>query len=161
MHVADDTPACRRELADAEATERLGADLARCLAGGMTIHLHGELGSGKTTLVRGMLRALGHAGRVKSPTYTLVEPYDVGGFELYHFDLYRLGDPREWLDAGFRDVAGPRTVSVVEWPEKAAGVLPPADLSVRMEFSGEGRRAELVAASTAGKECLRTCCEPV
>ncbi len=114
---------------------------------------------GKTTLVRGLLRALGFSGRVKSPTYTLTEIYGFPGFELYHFDLYRMHDPREWLDAGFREVADARTVIVIEWPDKAAGLLPPPDLIVRLRIRDEGRVAELVASTLPGKECLKACCK--
>ena len=104
------------------------------------IYLSGELGSGKTTLVRGLLRALGYEGRVKSPTYTLVELYSVSRLNLYHFDFYRFKNRAEWLSSGFRDYFNPESVCVVEWPERAGDLLPPADLGIRLEISGLGRR---------------------
>ncbi len=124
----------------------------------MTLFLEGDLGAGKTTLVRGVLRALGHAGRVKSPTYTLSEIYSLPGFELYHFDLYRMTDPREWLDAGFREVADGQTVSLVEWPGKAQALLPAPDMRIRLHVQDEGREAEIVAETALGRECLKACC---
>jgi len=145
-------------LADEAATLAFGAQLARELAPGLTFYLEGDLGAGKTTLVRGLLRALGYAGRVKSPTYTLAETYSLPAFELYHYDLYRLHDPREWLDAGFRDVIGGQAVSLIEWPEKAAGWLPPPDVIIRLTIADEAREVECEAASPRGAHYLETCC---
>ena len=145
-------------LRDEAATLALGAEIARGLQPGVTVYLQGDLGAGKTTLVRGLLRALGHAGRVKSPTYTLTEIYNLAAFELYHFDLYRMHDPREWMDAGFREVANGTTVSLVEWPEKAAGLLPPPDLVMRLQVRDEGREIQIVAETALGKECLQHIC---
>lgn len=145
-------------LPDEDATLALGARIARGLRPGITVYLRGDLGAGKTTLVRGMLRALGHNGRVKSPTYTLTEIYNLPAFELYHFDLYRMNDPREWMDAGFRDVANGNTVSLVEWPEKAAGLLPPPDLRIHLQVCDEGREIQIVAETALGKECLHQIC---
>ncbi len=125
----------------------------------MTFYLEGDLGAGKTTLVRGMLRGLGYPGRVKSPTYTLVEIYNLPAFDLYHFDLYRMHDPREWLDAGFRDIGG-RVVSLIEWPEKAAGWLPEPDVIVRLTISDDAREIECAATSPLGAQYLETCCPP-
>jgi tRNA threonylcarbamoyladenosine biosynthesis protein TsaE len=158
MHVADDTKPCRVILPDEMATLALGAKLATCLNAGMTVYLDGDLGAGKTTLTRGVLRALGHTGRVRSPTYTLTEIYSLPAFELYHFDLYRMHDPREWLDAGFRDVADSGNVSLVEWPARAQGLLPPPDLRIGLAVQDDGRVADIVALTPRGKECLRTCC---
>ena len=141
-------------LPDENATLALGAALARGLEPGLTIFLHGELGAGKTTLVRGALRALGHAGPVKSPTYTLVELYTVSRLYLHHFDFYRFHDPREWIDAGFRDTFNGLNVSLVEWPEKAEGLLPPADVDITLDFQDAGRIASLRANSPAGERCL-------
>lgn len=118
------------------------------------MYLRGELGAGKTTLARGVLRALGYAGSVKSPTYTLVEVYALSRLDLHHFDFYRFHDPREWIDAGFRESFNGRTVSLVEWPEKAAGMLPPADLDIALALHGTGRSAELTASSIPGQKCL-------
>jgi tRNA threonylcarbamoyladenosine biosynthesis protein TsaE len=158
MHTDNDTVRCRRHLPDEAATLAFGAQLARELSPGMTFYLEGDLGAGKTTLVRGVLRALGYGGRVKSPTYTLAENYSLPAFELYHFDLYRLHDPREWLDAGFRDVADGQVVTLIEWPEKAAGWLPPPDVIVRLTIADEAREIECEAASPRGAHYLETCC---
>jgi len=158
MHTADDTVRCRSHLADEAATLAFGAQLARELVPGLTFYLEGDLGAGKTTLVRGLLRALGYAGRVKSPTYTLAETYSLPAFELYHYDLYRMHDPREWLDAGFRDVIGGQAVSLIEWPEKAAGWLPPPDVIIRLTIAGDAREIECEAASPRGAHYLETCC---
>ena len=136
------------------ATLALGAALAAQARPGRVLHLSGELGAGKTTLVRGLLRALGYAGRVKSPTYTLVELYTASRLSLYHFDFYRFSDPNEWLSSGFRDAFNPETLCIVEWPERAAGLLSPPDLSVGLEYSDAGRAATLVAHSPAGEDWL-------
>jgi tRNA threonylcarbamoyladenosine biosynthesis protein TsaE len=143
-----------RFLADEAATLGLGAELASGLSAGMVIYLQGELGSGKTTLVRGLLRALGVTDRVKSPTYTLVELYSISSLYLYHFDFYRFKRSEEWSDAGFRDCFHAGSVCVVEWPEKAGGQLPAADVTVRMEMSGSGRSTLLTATTEAGIRCL-------
>lgn len=165
MHNGDDTAGCRCHLAAEAETLAFGARLARGLptigaSSGMTFYLEGDLGAGKTTLVRGLLRALGYGGRVRSPTYTLVESYSVPPFELYHFDLYRMHDPREWLDAGFRDVSEGHAVSLIEWPEKAAGWLPPPDVIVRLTIADEAREIECEAATARGARYLEACCTP-
>src|SRR5215210_8669754 len=116
------------KLPDEAATLRLGARLAQGVAPGRVLHLRGDLGSGKTTITRGLLRALGHAGRVKSPTYTLVELYSVSSLNLYHFDFYRFQDREEWLNSGFRDYFNPTSACIVEWPERAGDLLAPPDL---------------------------------
>jgi len=158
MHKDDDTARCTCHLADETATLAFGAQLAEALLPGMTVYLEGDLGAGKTTLVRGVLRALGYGGRVKSPTYTLAENYSLPTFELYHYDLYRMHDPREWLDAGFRDGSDGRTVSLIEWPEKAAGWLPPPDAVIRLRIEDDSREAECEARSPRGAHYLETCC---
>jgi tRNA threonylcarbamoyladenosine biosynthesis protein TsaE len=142
------------DLADEAATLALGARLAKVLEPGLSIYLHGDLGAGKTTLVRGLLQQLGHAGKVKSPTYTLVEPYVISGLYLYHFDLYRFIDPEEWDAAGFRDYFNPQTICLVEWPGKAQGLLPDADIDVRLVAHHEGRQVTLHANTENGKHCL-------
>jgi tRNA threonylcarbamoyladenosine biosynthesis protein TsaE len=142
------------ELDDEAATLALGTRLARVLQPGLCIWLVGDLGAGKTTLARGMLRGLGYLGRVKSPTYTLVELYALSRFNLYHFDLYRIADPDEWEDAGFREYFNDASVCVVEWPEKAKGVLPAADVQVRLEFDDERRRAFVDGLTERGKVCV-------
>jgi tRNA threonylcarbamoyladenosine biosynthesis protein TsaE len=119
------------------------------------IELHGDLGAGKTTLVRHLLRALGVQGRVKSPTYAVVEPYEIDGRGIWHFDFFRFNDPREWEDAGFRDIFAGPGLKIAEWPEKAAGLLPPADLVVRIEVQpDESRSVTLHAQSPVGQELL-------
>jgi len=141
-------------LPDADATLRLGEALAAGIAPGRVLHLKGELGSGKTTLVRGLLRALGYRGRVKSPSYTLLEPYNLSSLHLYHFDFYRFKDRSEWLSSGFREYFNPRSVCVVEWPEKAGDLLAPPDVEVQLAFCAEHRKATLQAHSAAGEAWL-------
>ena len=141
---------------DAAATARLGAALAAGIAPGRVLHLSGELGSGKTTLVRGLLRALGISGPIKSPTYAWVEPYALSSLDLYHFDFYRFADQNAWLSSGLRDYFRPQAACIVEWPERAGDLLPAPDLSVRLEYAGEARRAHLEAHSDAGTGWLRS-----
>lgn len=131
------------ELADESAMEAFGARLAGLLPPGARLYLQGDLGAGKTTLVRGFLRGLGHAGKVKSPTYTLIEPYDVGDRRLYHLDLYRLADPEELEFLGIRDLFEPGVTSLIEWPERGAGLLPPADILIRIRHLDQGRALSL------------------
>jgi tRNA threonylcarbamoyladenosine biosynthesis protein TsaE len=130
------------DVPDEAAMLALGQQVARALAdsNGCMIHLHGELGAGKTTLVRCILQTLGVTGRVKSPTYTLVEPYELGDKTAYHLDLYRLADPEELEFLGIRDYMVPNTILFVEWPERGEGVLPPADVHIRINYEGAGRK---------------------
>lgn len=121
----------------------------------MLIFLRGDLGAGKTTLVRALLNALGYQGRVKSPTYTLLEQYQVNGLNLRHFDLYRFQDPSEWESAGFNDEFDGVNICLVEWPEKAARLLPEADLEIIFDILPDGRKIELHANSDTGSECLK------
>ncbi len=141
-------------LADEEATLAFGARLAQAMNRGLVVYLHGELGVGKTTLVRGVLRALGLNGPVKSPTYTLVEPYRCAGRQAYHFDLYRLTDPEELEYIGVRDFFAEDALCLVEWPERGSGFLPEADVVVRLEYCPEGRRVHLEAPSAKGRVAL-------
>ncbi|MBI3525661.1 MAG: tRNA (adenosine(37)-N6)-threonylcarbamoyltransferase complex ATPase subunit type 1 TsaE [Betaproteobacteria bacterium] len=145
-------------LPDEAATLALGAALAQALvresAQGLIIFLEGDLGAGKTTLVRGLLRALGYAGTVKSPTYTLVELYAVSGLNLYHFDFYRFDQAEEFLDAGLDEYFQGAGNCLVEWPEKAGVYLPPADLHLRLSVAADGRRAGLRYGSEKGRQCL-------
>jgi tRNA threonylcarbamoyladenosine biosynthesis protein TsaE len=112
------------------------------------IELHGDLGAGKTTLVRHLLHALGVQGRIKSPTYAVVEPYSLSGLNIWHFDFYRFTDPREWEDAGFRDIFSSPGLKLAEWPEKAATVIPQADLVISIEARADGSRLVTLAAQT-------------
>jgi len=142
---------------DEEATRAYAARLAAHPAiADAFIELHGDLGAGKTTLVRHLLRALGVRERIKSPTYTVMEPHEAGGVQVFHFDFYRFNDPREWEDAGFRDVFAGPGLKIAEWPEKAAALLPLADLAIRIEVHADDARQVTVQAQTArGLELLR------
>lgn len=133
----------QHRLDDEAATLALGAELAHRLTPGACVYLRGDLGAGKTTLVRGLLQALGHRGAVKSPTYTLVEPYETGGVPIYHFDLYRLGDPEELEMIGIRDYFDGRALCLLEWPERGRGMIPAPDLTVTLAVEGRGRHAKL------------------
>ena len=141
------------QLVDETATEGLGAALGRACHFGCQIHLHGQLGAGKTTLVRGFLRALGHAGAVRSPTYTLIEPYDLGR-PVYHLDLYRLSDPEELEYLGLRDLQQEQPILLVEWPDRGAGALPAPDLVIELAYAGRSREARLVAHTEQGRALL-------
>lgn len=145
-------------LHDEAGTAALGAALSRALAPGLTLYLHGDLGTGKTTLTRSLLHAAGYIGHVKSPTYTLAEPYTIAlaghPQEVIHFDLYRMGSPEDFLDAGFREHFNEHSICIVEWPEKADPVLPPPDISISLTVEGDGRNVELQALSDKGNQCL-------
>jgi tRNA threonylcarbamoyladenosine biosynthesis protein TsaE len=144
-------------LADSAATAAAGARMASALAGGMVVTLSGDLGSGKTTLVRGCLRALGWAGPVKSPTYTVVEHYPISSIYFYHFDFYRFADPDEWETAGLAECFRPDAVCLIEWPERVRGLLPPADLAITLTHpenpDQSGRNCVLDARTEAGDRC--------
>ncbi|GGE56879.1 tRNA (adenosine(37)-N6)-threonylcarbamoyltransferase complex ATPase subunit type 1 TsaE [Streptosporangium jomthongense] len=148
----------RRLFLDTEAeTEKLGGELARLAkesGKGLTVFLEGELGMGKTTLSRGIVQGLGHAGAVKSPTYTLVEPYEDLEPPVYHFDLYRLGDPEELEYMGIRDYFNGESVCLVEWPERGEGLLPEPDLEIHLEPQGEGRSVVVRARTELGASLL-------
>ncbi|MBU3695980.1 MAG: tRNA (adenosine(37)-N6)-threonylcarbamoyltransferase complex ATPase subunit type 1 TsaE [Rhodocyclaceae bacterium] len=142
------------ELPDEAATQAAGASLAACLQPGTVVFLEGDLGAGKTTLARALIRALGHTGPVKSPTYSLVEVYVISSLYLYHFDFYRFESPEEFLDAGLGEYFNDTSVCLVEWPERAQGCVPPADLRLRLHHAGVGRVLEAVADSPQGQACL-------
>jgi tRNA threonylcarbamoyladenosine biosynthesis protein TsaE len=145
------------DLPDADATEALGGRLADLLApapGGWLVTLDGSLGAGKTTLARGFLRALGYSGRVPSPTYTLVEPYEAGGRRVLHMDLYRLSAPEELEYLGFRDAFAGDAIVLIEWPERAGSAIPAADISVSLGMAAAGRSAAVVAHTERGHEIL-------
>jgi tRNA threonylcarbamoyladenosine biosynthesis protein TsaE len=140
----DDTAAFARQLA------------AQPLLANAFITLHGDLGAGKTTLVRHLLRALGVQGRIKSPTYAVVEPHEAPGLHIWHFDFYRFNDPREWEDAGFRDVFASPGLKLAEWPEKAAALIPAADVAIFIEaLDEEARRVTLRARTPLGQQLLQ------
>jgi tRNA threonylcarbamoyladenosine biosynthesis protein TsaE len=141
-------------LPDAAATLTAGARLAPGLVGGMVVTLSGELGAGKTTLVRGMLRQLGCSGPVKSPTYTLVEHYALSSLYFYHFDFYRFAETDEWDGTGFSEYFRPDAVCVIEWPERVAARLTAVDLALALEHSGTGRTLRLAARTEAASACL-------
>ena len=150
--------------ASPEATRAAGAALGKALhvstiAAPIVIYLSGELGAGKTTLVGGLLQALGVTGPVKSPTYTLIEPYDLGGRAFYHLDLYRVADPRELEMLALRDLLEPGTVLLVEWAERGGAMLPPADLRIRLAYAADpapshARSLRLAASSHQGESLL-------
>jgi tRNA threonylcarbamoyladenosine biosynthesis protein TsaE len=141
-------------LRDEAETLALAERVHRVLPSGAVVFLHGNLGAGKTTFVRGWLRAAGFSGPVKSPTFTLVEEYPFEDRVVYHFDLYRLNDPEELEWMGFRDYLRPNAVCFIEWPERGAGLLPRADLDIRLEISGKGRTAQISAGTDRGAAAL-------
>ena len=132
-----------------------GQRLATALTQNLVIYLHGNLGAGKTTLTRGIVQGLGHTGHVKSPTYTLVEPYQLDTWRVYHFDLYRLASPEELEFIGIRDYLDDNTLCIIEWPQKGAHFLAPADLDLHITSHGQNeRQVELVSNSTQGDMIL-------
>ncbi len=151
MHIPHDSPI---RLTDENATIAFGSRLALALTPGMVIYLRGNLGAGKTTLVRATLQALGYQGKVKSPTYTLLEQYEAGGLHLRHFDLYRFQDINEWEGAGFSDEFDGINICLVEWPEQAAGLVPPADLEIFIDILPKGRSICLNANTPSGQACV-------
>lgn len=137
-------------LADESATVAAGRQLGQNLLQGTVVYLDGVLGAGKTTLCRGVLNAFGYSGAVKSPTYTLVEPYSLAGQEIFHFDLYRLADPEELEYMGIRDYFQSHSICLVEWPGRGAGILPAADLMAEVIPEGNGRRLTITAHTENG-----------
>lgn len=139
-----------RAVAGPEAMLALGAELATAIGPPAVVALEGPLGAGKTTLVRGWLRALGHAGPVRSPTYTLLETYVLAGVRVHHLDLYRLADPEELEFIGVRDLAGEDALWLIEWPQHGGDRLPPVDHRIRIDYDGAGRRVHGLPAAPAG-----------
>jgi tRNA threonylcarbamoyladenosine biosynthesis protein TsaE len=155
MNPADSpTDTMHLDLPDEAATLALGARIASVLEPGVSIYLSGSLGAGKTTLSRGLIQALGHDGRVKSPTYTLVELYVISKLNLYHFDFYRFSDPEEWNEAGFRDLFNGTNICLVEWPEKAGDLLPPAELNIQLSVTPSMTRSAAIQAHTPRGQVL-------
>ena len=144
-------------LADEEAMVAFGERLSTVSEGRGVIFLQGDLGMGKTTLCRGVLYGFGHKGAVKSPTYTLVEPYSLAGLEVFHFDLYRLADPEELEFMGIRDYFGDNRVCLIEWPQNGGQNLAPADLVISIEPDKSGRRFSIAAISLTGRAALQLC----
>jgi len=142
------------EIASAEAMEALGAALAQAALDGVAIYLDGELGSGKTTFVRGFLHGLGHGGHVKSPTFTLVEPYVIDNKRVYHFDLYRITDPDELEFMGLREYFDGQALCLLEWPERGGDRLPTPDLGIHIAYQGSARALQLTAHTDAGQALL-------
>ena len=152
-------------LPDEAATDALAQQLAPFLDGregnfGGHIHLRGDLGAGKTAFSRALLRASGIKGRIKSPSYALLESYKVSNLYFYHLDFYRFSDSREWLDAGFRDLLRDDAVVLIEWPERAEGLLPPPDLLICLAYAGDGRDATLTAYTARGQTWLNAIVPP-
>ena len=144
-----------RYLDSPTATDALGQQLAVALeAPALLVTLEGELGAGKTSLVRAFLHGLGHTGRVRSPTYTLMEPYSLAGKQIIHLDLYRLGDPGELEFLGFRDLIDEEHIVLIEWPERAGDLIPTPDLAVTLTYEGDGRRVRISAGTDRGRRLL-------
>lgn len=142
------------QLNNEDETIAVGQKLARHIQAPLTLYLTGDLGAGKTTLSRGLIQGLGHKGAVKSPTYTLVEPYELAGVEVYHFDLYRLNDPEELEFMGIRDYFTDSSLCIVEWPDKGHGLLPDADIHLHLNYVNQGREIQIRALTESGKKLL-------
>lgn len=155
MTETNSTVAVRREfLADEAATLALAKKMAQQLTTPLVVYLHGDLGAGKTAFCRGLITALGHQGAVKSPTYTLVEPYTLNGWRIHHFDLYRLADPEELEYMGIRDYFAADTINLIEWPERGTGWLPEADIEITLSYQDDGRMIELKATTEQAKALI-------
>ena len=143
-----------RFLPDEEATLQWGGSWAATLSAPLVVYLQGDLGAGKTTFTRGLLRGLGYGGAVKSPTYAIVESYPLPAFTLHHFDLYRFTAPEEWDDAGLDDLADGHSICLIEWPQLGEGFAPPPDIGIELTHTEAGRRATLNAHTETGQKSL-------
>jgi len=143
-----------KKLIDADQTVAFGRELSAACKQATCIYLHGDLGAGKTTLTRGFIQGLGHVGNVKSPTYTLVEPYELANWQVYHFDLYRLGDPEELEFMGIRDYFTESSHCLIEWPERGEGILPQPDIDLTLTYIEQQRVVELKANNELGNRVL-------
>lgn len=148
----NDTPT--RFLPDEAATLQLAGAWAASLAAPLVVYLHGDLGAGKTTFTRGLLRGLGHTGAVKSPTYAVVESYPLAGFTLHHFDLYRFAAPEEWEDAGLNDLFSDRSICLIEWPQQGGEFVPHPDLTLSLTHHEGGRQFTAQVHTPAGQQSL-------
>lgn len=144
-----------RPLADPAATDAFAQQVAGAVAGGVVFHLHGELGAGKSSFTRALLQSLGVAGRIKSPTYSLVESYPLGRGTAWHLDLYRIAAPDELEWLGLDALGEPDAVVLIEWPEQGRGAIPAADLEVYLDYAGAGRSVRVVSASDRGEALLQ------
>jgi len=141
-------------LEDEQATVAMGGVLAKSITQGAVIYLFGDLGAGKTTFTRGVVQGFGHKGKVKSPTYTLVEPYELDNQSIYHFDLYRLADPEELEFMGIRDYFNDKSICMIEWPEKGAEFLAAADLELTLEYVAQKRKVSIMGKTQKGEEIV-------
>ncbi|WP_434341397.1 tRNA (adenosine(37)-N6)-threonylcarbamoyltransferase complex ATPase subunit type 1 TsaE [Motilimonas cestriensis] len=141
-------------LVDDVATVEFGRKLSQCCDQASCFFLYGDLGAGKTTLTRGFVQGLGHSGNVKSPTYTLVEPYELAKWQVYHFDLYRLADPEELEFMGIRDYFSDNSHCLIEWPDKGLGVLPEPDIIINLTYLGQQRQIEISSRSAVGHKII-------
>lgn len=141
-------------LSDSDQTVNIGRDLALCMTQATTVFLHGDLGAGKTTFTRGFVQTLGHQGNVKSPTYTLVEQYEVADWQIYHFDLYRLADPEELEFMGIRDYFSDQSLCLIEWPQRGFGLLPEADIELWLTYVDNEREIKFEANTKNGQTVL-------
>ena len=144
-------------LADEAASLAFAQQLANMLKPSLTVYLAGDLGAGKTTLTRGLLRAWSFEGTVKSPTYTIVESYELEGFKVEHFDLYRFQSPEEWLDAGLDELFDEHTIALIEWPQMATGFVPAADLTIALSVQDAGRLCTIAPHTELAQKMLVPC----
>ena len=136
-------------------TEKLAKSIARVIIPGFVVSLNGNLGAGKTTLVRGILHSMGVSGNVKSPTFTLVEPYTINNLNIFHFDLYRFADPEEWFELGFDEYFTYNSICFIEWAERASGLIPHIDWTINLTMRGDIHNCQIIANTGKGRSCLQ------